>query len=118
VHLLAALDHHSGVVLGQTVVDGKTNEITAFAPLCDRIDLTDALITADALSHPTGPRRVPARPRCAPRADREGHLSRPAQPAGRPALDADPARGHHQKIRFFALNLGAGVAAGRHAGRE
>jgi predicted transposase YbfD/YdcC len=49
VHLLAALDHHSGVVLGQTVVDGKTNEITAFAPLCDRIDLTDALITADAL---------------------------------------------------------------------
>lgn len=49
VHLLAALEHTHGVVLGQTEVDGKTNEITAFAPLLDRIDLRDVLITADAL---------------------------------------------------------------------
>ena len=49
VHLLAALSHASGVVLGQTVVDGRTNEINAFAPLLDRIDITDAVITADAL---------------------------------------------------------------------
>jgi predicted transposase YbfD/YdcC len=49
VHLLAAFDHDSGVVLGQAVVDGKTNEVTAFAPLLDRIDVTDAIITADAL---------------------------------------------------------------------
>ena len=49
VHLLAAFDHDSGVVLGQTQVDGKSNEITAFAPLLDRIDLTDVLLTADAL---------------------------------------------------------------------
>lgn len=49
VHLLAAFDQASGVVLGQTVVDGKTNEINAFAPLLDRIDITDAIITADAL---------------------------------------------------------------------
>lgn len=49
VHLLAALEHGSGVVLGQLPVDGKTNEITVFAPLLDRIDLTDVLITADAL---------------------------------------------------------------------
>lgn len=49
VHLLAAFDHVSGVVLGQTVVEGKTNEINAFAPLLDRIDITGALITADAL---------------------------------------------------------------------
>jgi predicted transposase YbfD/YdcC len=49
VHLLASFDQDSGVVLGQTVVDGKTNEITAFAPLLDRVDLTDAIITADAL---------------------------------------------------------------------
>jgi hypothetical protein len=27
------------------VVDGKTNEITAFAPLLDRIDITGAIIT-------------------------------------------------------------------------
>jgi predicted transposase YbfD/YdcC len=48
-HLLAAFDHTGGVVLGQTEVDGKSNEITAFGPLLDRIDLTDVLITADAL---------------------------------------------------------------------
>ena len=49
VHLLAALDTSSGIVLGQSVVDSKTNEITAFAPLPDRVDITDAIITADAL---------------------------------------------------------------------
>lgn len=53
VHLLGALDHASGVVLGQTEVDHKTNEITAFTPLLQRIDsacpLTGAVITADAL---------------------------------------------------------------------
>ncbi len=49
VHLLAAFDTHTGVVLGQTVVDGKTNEINAFAPLLDRIDITGTIVTADAL---------------------------------------------------------------------
>lgn len=49
VHLLAALQHDAGVVLGQRVVDGKSNEITAFAPLLDGIDITGAVITADAL---------------------------------------------------------------------
>jgi predicted transposase YbfD/YdcC len=53
VHLLGALDHRSGIVLGQTEVDQKTNEITAFVPLLQRIDqacpLTGAVITADAL---------------------------------------------------------------------
>jgi predicted transposase YbfD/YdcC len=49
VHLFAALDTRCGIVLGQSVVDGKTNEITAFAPLLDRVDITDAIITADAL---------------------------------------------------------------------
>jgi len=49
VHLLAALDHTDGVVLGQRVVDGKTNEIKAFAPLLDGIDITGAVITADAM---------------------------------------------------------------------
>jgi predicted transposase YbfD/YdcC len=49
VHLLAAFDVADGGVLAQTVVDGKTNEITAFAPLLDRLDITGAVITADAL---------------------------------------------------------------------
>jgi predicted transposase YbfD/YdcC len=49
VHLLGALDTGSGEVLGQQVVDGKTNEINVFAPLLDRIDIAGAIITADAL---------------------------------------------------------------------
>jgi predicted transposase YbfD/YdcC len=52
VHLLAAFDHTNGTVLGQTQVSGeggKSSEITAFAPLLDRLDLTDVLLTADAL---------------------------------------------------------------------
>ncbi len=49
VHLLAAFDTSTGVVLGQAVVDRKTNEINAFAPLLDRIEITGAIITADAL---------------------------------------------------------------------
>jgi hypothetical protein len=49
VHLLAAFDQVSGIVLDQSVVEGKTNEITAFAPLLNRIDITGAIITADAL---------------------------------------------------------------------
>jgi predicted transposase YbfD/YdcC len=51
-HLLAVIDQQSRVVLGQVGVEGKTTEITAFAPLLDTltcIDLTGVVITADAL---------------------------------------------------------------------
>ena len=51
-HLLAVIDHHTRIVLGQVRVEGKTNEITAFAPLLDTLtslDLTGVVITADAL---------------------------------------------------------------------
>ncbi|HEY8653838.1 MAG TPA: ISAs1 family transposase [Dermatophilaceae bacterium] len=49
VHLFSAIDQVSGVVMGQCAVDVKTNEINAFGPLLDRFDITDAIITADAL---------------------------------------------------------------------
>ncbi|MFI7097355.1 ISAs1 family transposase [Streptomyces lydicus] len=48
VTLLAAMDH-AGTVLAQRQVADKSNEIPAFAPLLDTIELTDAVITADAL---------------------------------------------------------------------
>jgi predicted transposase YbfD/YdcC len=48
-HLLAAFDHAHGVVLGQVEVGVKTNEIPMFTALLDRIDLTRAVVTADAL---------------------------------------------------------------------
>ena len=49
VHLLAAVTHDQGVVIAQQEVDHKTNEITRFRPLLTGLDLTGALITADAL---------------------------------------------------------------------
>jgi predicted transposase YbfD/YdcC len=51
-HLLAVIDQHTRVVLGQTGVDGKTSEINRFTPLLDTltgIDLAGVVITADAL---------------------------------------------------------------------
>ncbi|WP_433345826.1 ISAs1 family transposase [Microtetraspora malaysiensis] len=49
VHLLAAIDHTTGVVLAQTDVHGKTNEITRFRPLLHGVDLAGHVVTADAL---------------------------------------------------------------------
>jgi hypothetical protein len=49
VHLLAMIDHHTGVVFAQTAVEGKTNEITRFVPLLAGLDLDGAVVTADAL---------------------------------------------------------------------
>jgi predicted transposase YbfD/YdcC len=46
--VIAAMTH-SGHVLTQRQIDSKSNEIPAFAPLLDNIDLTDTVITADAL---------------------------------------------------------------------
>ncbi|GGM24624.1 ISAs1 family transposase [Streptomyces fumigatiscleroticus] len=46
--LLAAMDH-TGHVLAQRQVADKSNEIPAFRPLLDGVDLTGTVITADAL---------------------------------------------------------------------
>ncbi|WP_260428342.1 ISAs1 family transposase [Micromonospora globispora] len=48
-HLLAVLEQHTGVVVGQIDVDGRTNEITRFRPLLEGLDLTGAVVAADAL---------------------------------------------------------------------
>ena len=49
-HLMAAIDHHAGVVLGQVNVDGKTTEIPMFSQLCDQIpDLGGMVVTAEAM---------------------------------------------------------------------
>lgn len=49
IHLLAAVDHATSVVLGQVDVETKTNEITCFQPLLDGIDLAGAVVTSDAM---------------------------------------------------------------------
>ena len=63
VHLLAALDQRAGAVLAQAGVDGKTNEITAFAPLLEPLDLAGCVITADAMHTQRESRGVPGRAR-------------------------------------------------------
>jgi predicted transposase YbfD/YdcC len=48
-HLLAAMICGARAVLAQKDVDQKTNEITQVKPLLDEVDITGALVTADAL---------------------------------------------------------------------
>ena len=51
-HVLAVIEHNTDVVLGQVRVEGKTNEITRFAPLMRTVApsvLVGAVVTADAL---------------------------------------------------------------------
>jgi predicted transposase YbfD/YdcC len=50
VQLLAALRHDTGMVLSQQNIENdKTNEIVAFVPLLERLNLTGKVVTADAL---------------------------------------------------------------------
>ncbi|MGY4921912.1 ISAs1 family transposase [Streptomyces sp. 900105755] len=64
VHLLSAL-RDDGLVLAQREVDAKSNEITAFRPLLEPLDLTGAVVTFDALLTQTDHAKF--RPcRCAP----------------------------------------------------
>jgi predicted transposase YbfD/YdcC len=50
VQLLAALRHDTGMVIAQRNVDNdKTNEILAFAPLLEPLDLAGKVVTADAM---------------------------------------------------------------------
>ncbi|WP_371666729.1 ISAs1 family transposase [Streptomyces sp. NBC_00289] len=50
IHLLAALEHATGLVLAQLDVGEKTNEITCFQPLLDTVaDLTGVVVTSDAM---------------------------------------------------------------------
>lgn len=48
-HLLAAMICGARAVIAQRDVDVKTNEITQVKPLLDEVDITGALVTADAL---------------------------------------------------------------------
>jgi predicted transposase YbfD/YdcC len=53
VHLLACMDHASRAVLAQRQVGGAPEEVPAFAPLLDALDLAGTVVTADALqTHP------------------------------------------------------------------
>ncbi|WP_158607735.1 ISAs1 family transposase [Flexivirga caeni] len=53
-HLLAALDHDRGAVLAQRAVPDKGSEIPELTCLLAPMDLTDTVVTADALHCPRG----------------------------------------------------------------
>jgi predicted transposase YbfD/YdcC len=48
-HLVSVLEQGSGVVLGQVEVEAKGSEVAAFTTLLGELDLTDVLVTADAV---------------------------------------------------------------------
>ena len=47
--MVAAVEHGSGVVLGQVEVDSKSNEIPAVRELSSDLDLTGRIVTVDAM---------------------------------------------------------------------
>ncbi|MEV5012773.1 ISAs1 family transposase [Streptomyces sp. NPDC055692] len=49
IHLLAAVLHENQTVISQRQIAAKSNEIPAFAPLLERLDLRGHVITADAM---------------------------------------------------------------------
>jgi len=48
-HLVAALDHGHGVVVGQLAITAKSNEIPAVQGLLGLFDLNDVVVTVDAM---------------------------------------------------------------------
>ena len=49
VHLMSCILHKEGIVVSQVEVDKKTNEITCFRPLLDKLDIKGKVVTADAM---------------------------------------------------------------------
>ena len=49
VHLVSVFTHDEGATVAQRNVDTKTNEITAFRPLLEPLDLAGCVVTADAM---------------------------------------------------------------------
>ena len=47
--MVAAVEHNTGVVLGQVEVDSKSNEIPAVRALSNRLDLTGRIVTLDPM---------------------------------------------------------------------
>jgi len=117
VHLLAAFHTDTGVVLGQHVVDGKTNEINAFAPLLARVDITADDHHRRRVAHPTRPRHLPDWSGRALPAQGQGQPADAAAPAARPALAADPGHRPHPGQRPRPAR-GTNRAAGGHHGRH
>ena len=101
-HLVAALDHATGIVLGQNAIEAKSNEIPAVRDLLagfDPADLSGCLITADAMHTQDDTRPGDPGRRRRLRAHRQGQPSQAAQGAQGAALGQDPGRVHQHRPR-------------------
>jgi Transposase DDE domain len=100
VHLLAAMDHTSCSVLGQTDVDQTTNEIARFRPLLDGLDPAGQGHHRRRTPHPARPRRLAGHRQARRlRPDRKDQPAHPALPAGHPAVARHPSPGPHPRPR-------------------
>ena len=91
-HLLAALDHTHGVVVGQVDVEAKTNEIPMFTTLLDSIELAGAVVTADAMHAQRGHADLPRRRGAHYVLTVKRNQPRPARSVRRVALARRPGR--------------------------
>ena len=57
-HLIAAFDHHHAAVVGQVAVAAKSNEIPAVRTLLASFDLSDTVVTVDAMHTQTDTARA------------------------------------------------------------
>ena len=92
-HLVSAWASRQRLVLGQQAVAEKSNEIKAIPLLLERLDLTGALVTIDAMGAKTGSPR-PSSPAAATTCSR-------SRPTGPPVRDVEPTSGRrrHRPLR-------------------
>ncbi|MFE4698712.1 ISAs1 family transposase [Streptomyces sp. NPDC056738] len=102
IHLLAACEHTTGLVLAQLDVGEKTNEITCFRPLLTAVaDLAGVVVTSDAMhsqrehadnsDEPTSPSPSPTPPSSPSTPGPGGGPSSPAPKPTPPAPSTPPA---------------------------
>ena len=118
-HLLAGLCQHTGTVIAQIAVGAKTNEIPLLTKLLDTLDITAAVITADALHCQRGTAEYIV--------DRGGHYIFTVKDNQRklrtqlkePSLETDPGprqqhrtrpRPHRQTRMLKATEIAGGIA--------
>jgi Transposase DDE domain len=97
-HLVSAYDHASGTVLGQLATAAKSNEIPAVRTLLAGFDLTDVVVTVDAMHTQTDTAAAAARRRRGLRIHRQGEPADPVRGVQAPAL-ARRGPSHHRQYR-------------------
>jgi len=89
-HLLSTLCQHTGTVLGQLPAGAKTNEIPVLTKPLDTMEITGAVITADALHTQRGTAEDNRVPRGALHPHRQEQPAQSPHAAERAAVEAGP----------------------------